>query len=63
MQQFLGALAVTIYSFFTAAALGWIIQKTIGFRITSEDEVAGVDTTVHGEESYVWEAEEEPVKA
>src|SRR6195952_3867808 len=27
-QQFVGAAAVTIYSFFTAAALGWIIQKT-----------------------------------
>jgi Amt family ammonium transporter len=57
-QQFVGAAAVTIYSFFTAALLGWIIQKTIGFRITSEDEVAGVDTTVHGEESYVFDESE-----
>ncbi|MDP9028228.1 MAG: ammonium transporter [Actinomycetota bacterium] len=62
-QQFVGALAVTVYSFFTAALLGWIIQKTIGFRVTSEDEVAGVDTIVHGEESYVFESEEESVRA
>jgi Amt family ammonium transporter len=61
--QFLGALAVTVYSFFTAAALGWIIQKTMGFRITSEDELAGVDSSVHGEESYVWDEESEAVRA
>ena len=52
-QQFVGAAAVTVFSFFSAAGLGWIIQKTIGFRITSEDEVAGVDNTVHGEEGYL----------
>ena len=57
-QQFVGALAVTVFSFFSAAAIGWIIQKTIGFRVTSEDEVAGVDTTVHGEESYVLDEQE-----
>ena len=51
--QALGAFSVLIFSFFTSAALGWILQKTIGFRITSEDEVAGVDTVVHGEEGYL----------
>ncbi|GAA2753047.1 ammonium transporter [Amnibacterium kyonggiense] len=61
--QFLGAAAVTVYSFFTAALLGWLIQKTIGFRVTSEDEVAGVDTTVHGEESYVFDESDETVRA
>ena len=58
LQQFVGALAVSVFSFFTAAALGWIIQRTIGFRVTSEDEVAGVDTTVHGEDSYVFDESE-----
>ncbi len=50
--QFAGALAVSIWSFGIAWLLGTAIQKTIGFRITTEDEVAGVDTVVHGEESY-----------
>jgi len=27
----------------------------MGFRITNEDEVAGVDTIVHGEEGYALE--------
>ncbi|THG35349.1 ammonium transporter [Glaciibacter flavus] len=53
--QALGALAVMVYSFVLAFAIGWIIQKTMGFRITNEDEVAGVDTMVHGEEGYALE--------
>ncbi|NEM90247.1 ammonium transporter [Galbitalea soli] len=50
--QALGAFGVLIYSFVLAYAIGWVIQKTMGFRITNEDEVAGVDTVVHGEEGY-----------
>ncbi|MFF1573728.1 ammonium transporter [Leifsonia sp. NPDC058292] len=50
--QALGAFAVLIYSFVLTFVIGWIIQKTMGFRIKNEDELAGVDTTVHGEEGY-----------
>ncbi|MCS5712974.1 ammonium transporter [Herbiconiux sp. CPCC 205716] len=49
------AAVVLVYSFVMAFIIGWIIQKTMGFRIKNEDEVAGVDTTVHGEEGYVLE--------
>jgi len=51
--QALAAFSVLIYSFVLSFVIGWIIQKTIGFRITAEDEIAGVDTIVHGEEGYV----------
>ncbi|MFB2581969.1 ammonium transporter [Herbiconiux sp. P15] len=51
-KQFAAAFVVLIYSFVMAFVIGWIIQKTIGFRIKNEDEVAGVDTVVHGEEGY-----------
>jgi Amt family ammonium transporter len=51
--QALSALIVLVYSFVLSFVIGFIIQKTIGFRITAEDEVAGVDTVVHGEEGYV----------
>jgi len=54
--QALAAFGIGIYSFVMAYAIGWIIQKTIGFRITNEDEVAGVDTIVHGEEGYALDA-------
>ncbi|SIT74857.1 ammonium transporter [Microbacterium sp. RU33B] len=50
--QFLSAGAVLLYSFAVAWVLGTIIEKTIGFRVTNEDEIAGVDTVVHGEEGY-----------
>ncbi|GAA0995489.1 ammonium transporter [Subtercola frigoramans] len=54
--QALGAFSVLIYSFVLAWIIGTIIQKTMGFRITNEDEIAGVDTVVHGEESYALDA-------
>ena len=53
--QAVGAFSVMIYSFVLAYAIGWAIQKTMGFRIKNEDELAGVDTTVHGEEGYALE--------
>ncbi|HET6826328.1 MAG TPA: ammonium transporter [Amnibacterium sp.] len=50
--QALGALIVSVYSFVLAFAIGWVLEKTMGFRIKNEEEVAGVDLAVHGEESY-----------
>jgi Amt family ammonium transporter len=53
LVQAIAAFSVLIYSFVLAFIIGLIIEKTIGFRIKNEDEVAGVDTVVHGEEGYV----------
>ena len=53
--QAIGAFSVMIYSFVLAFVIGWVIQKTMGFRVKTEDEIAGVDTIVHGEEGYVLE--------
>jgi Amt family ammonium transporter len=53
MVQAIAAFAVLIYSFVLAYIIGFAIQKTMGFRIKNEDEIAGVDTIVHGEEGYV----------
>jgi Amt family ammonium transporter len=50
--QAIAAFAVLIYSFLVAYVLGLAIEKTIGFRVKNEDEVAGIDTSVHGEEGY-----------
>jgi Amt family ammonium transporter len=50
--QAIAAFAVLFYSFIIAYVLGTIIEKTIGFRVKNEDEVAGIDTFVHGEEGY-----------
>ncbi len=51
--QAIAALSVMVYSFVLAFIIGFIIEKTIGFRVKNEDEVAGIDLVVHGEEGYV----------
>jgi len=52
LSQIVASVSVAIYSFVVALLLGFAIEKTIGFRVKSEDEVAGVDLAVHGEEGY-----------
>lgn len=51
-KQAIGVLVVMVYAFAISYALGWLIQKTIGFRVTSTDEIAGVDLVQHGEVGY-----------
>jgi Amt family ammonium transporter len=51
-RQAVGAFAVLIYSFVLTYAIGFVIQKTMGFRVTEEDEVTGIDSVVHAETAY-----------
>ncbi|MGC0370842.1 ammonium transporter [Microbacterium sp. SLBN-111] len=53
LVQAIAAFTVLIYSFVLAFVIGFAIEKTIGFRVKNEDEIAGIDTVVHGEEGYV----------
>lgn len=55
--QAIAAFGVLIFSFVVALILGFAIEKTMGFRVNNEDEVAGIDTIVHGEDGYVLEGE------
>jgi Amt family ammonium transporter len=57
LMQALGAGSVLVYSFVGALVIGLIIEKTIGFRVKAEDEIAGIDTVVHGEEAYSFGAD------
>ncbi|MFC4592204.1 ammonium transporter [Sphaerisporangium corydalis] len=50
--QILGPVVVGLYSFVLAYIIGKIIDKTMGFRVTEEDEVTGVDITTHAETGY-----------
>lgn len=54
--QAIAVLGVTVYAFVIAFVIGYVIEKTIGFRVRNEDELAGIDTVVHGEEGYVLDA-------
>ena len=51
-RQALGALIVTGYSFAVAYALGFVIDKTIGFRVSAAAEVEGIDVAEHAESAY-----------
>lgn len=52
LVQTIAAFGVLIYSFVVALLIGIAIDKTMGFRVKSEDEIAGVDLVVHGEAAY-----------
>jgi Amt family ammonium transporter len=41
-----------VYSFVLTLVIGIVIQKTMGFRITEEDEVTGIDNVEHAESAY-----------
>jgi Amt family ammonium transporter len=43
---------VTVYSFGVAFIIGWIIEKTMGFRAATEVEVDGIDIAEHAESAY-----------
>jgi Amt family ammonium transporter len=52
VKQALGVGVVAIYSFVVTLILGYIIEKTIGFRVKAEDEVDGIDLSEHAESAY-----------
>ena len=51
-RQVVAAGAVMIYSFVLSYAIGWVIKKTIGFRIDDESEAVGIDEAEHAESAY-----------
>ncbi|MCW2621950.1 MAG: amtB [Frankiales bacterium] len=51
-RQVVGALAVLAFSFILTLVIGIVIQKTMGFRVTEEDEITGIDNVVHAESGY-----------
>ncbi|MBO3664292.1 ammonium transporter [Microbacterium stercoris] len=50
--QAIAAVSVLVYSFVLALVIGFAVEKTIGFRVKNEDELAGIDTVLHGEVGY-----------
>ena len=52
VKQATGAGAVLAYSFIVTLILGFILDKTIGFRIDRDAEIEGIDLTEHAESSY-----------
>ena len=51
-KQAFGAFFVLGYSFIATLIIGFIIDKTIGFRVKADAEVAGIDYDQHAETAY-----------
>ena len=51
-KQAIGSFSVLAYSFLITLALGFAIKKTIGFRVSADEEVAGIDLAEHAETAY-----------
>ena len=51
-RQVVGAGAVLAFSFVLTLLIGIAIQKTMGFRLSEEDEVTGIDNVAHAESGY-----------
>jgi Amt family ammonium transporter len=54
LSQCEGAGIVLGYSFVVSFILGWVLNKTIGLRISADAEVEGIDSTEHSETAYDW---------
>jgi len=52
VKQVIGVGAVLAYSFIATLIIGKIIDLTIGFRISRDEEVAGIDLAIHAERAY-----------
>lgn len=52
VKQTIGCVVVALFAFIASFTIAWLIEKTIGFRVTSTDEIAGVDLIQHGEVGY-----------
>ncbi len=52
LSQFIGVIAVGAWAFLLGLALFLILKKTIGVRVTVQEETIGLDITEHGESAY-----------
>ena len=51
-KQALGVAVVAVYSFVATLIIGYAIEKTIGFRVKRDIEIAGIDLNEHAETAY-----------
>jgi Amt family ammonium transporter len=51
-KQAIGAFSVLAYSFVVTMVLGLALKRTIGLRVSTDEEVAGIDVAEHAETAY-----------
>ncbi|MFZ3046286.1 MAG: ammonium transporter [Desulfatirhabdiaceae bacterium] len=50
--QLMGFGVTILFAVAGTLVICWIVEKTVGFRIASESEMAGLDRSIHGEQGY-----------
>ena len=50
--QLIGIIAVGLWCFIITWLITLLVKKTIGLRVTDDEEIEGLDTSVHGEKGY-----------
>jgi Amt family ammonium transporter len=51
-KQCAGVFAVLAYSLIASAILAFLLDKTIGMRVTEDEEISGIDQAEHAETAY-----------
>ena len=51
-KQVIAAVAVALFSFTMTYIIATVLQKTVGFRVTRDVELEGLDTSIHAESAY-----------
>jgi Amt family ammonium transporter len=52
LTQIIAALVVAVYSFVLTYGLAWVLDKTIGLRVSATEEGIGLDISEHREQAY-----------
>jgi ammonium transporter, Amt family len=50
--QLMGIGVTILFALAGTLVICWLVEKTVGFRISMESEMAGLDRSIHGEQGY-----------
>jgi Amt family ammonium transporter len=53
-RQSVLALAGLVYPFIMTFAILWVTERTVGLRVSDDDQDAGLDMSEHAESGYRW---------
>ena len=56
ITQLIGIVSAFVWTFGTMMVFFYLLKKTIGLRVSPEEEVEGLDITEHGNEAYAADA-------
>ncbi|GAA0916726.1 ammonium transporter [Streptomyces thermoalcalitolerans] len=51
-KQCVGVIGVLVYSLIASAALAFLLDRTIGMRVSEDEEISGIDRSQHAETAY-----------